>query len=210
MQLGSQINSLSSGTRTSSCSQQIQHFQGAEEMSYAWNEYIHCRKRSDMPLSMSFAAPTLQTEPRTVNRTKIALFTFTWAGSVFGSSRRFFSLRNYKLHVDQIQSLELEAEPYTRTMASALAVLHWHTRIDALDIEFVLGSTPLDRNCIRRALPLHDIKQLKPGSSTFEHTTNISPNFRKRSVCLWLLDFDACSSITMNSAGVEKAVKAFF
>ncbi|CAG7965829.1 unnamed protein product [Penicillium nalgiovense] len=128
----------------------------------------------------------------------------------FGSSRRFFSLRNYKLHVDQIQSLELEAESYASTMASALAVLHWHTRIDAMDIEFVLGSTPLDRNCIRRALPLHDIKQLEPGSSTFEHTTNSSPNFRKRSVCLWIIDFDACSSITMDSAGVEKAVKAFF
>lgn len=124
----------------------------------------------------------------------------------FGASRpggsMFFSLRNYKLHVDQIQELELEAEEYAKSMADALAVLHWHTKIDAMDIEFVLGSTPLDRNAVRRMLPLMDVERLAPGSSTYEHITNANPDFKKRSVSLWLLDFDACSPITMNNAGV--------
>ncbi|CAG8888083.1 unnamed protein product [Penicillium egyptiacum] len=105
-------------------------------------------------------------------------------GSFQRASTRFFSLRNYKMHVDQVQSLELEAESYASTMASALAVLRWNTKIDAMDIEFVLSSTPLNRNSIRCSLPLHDIKQLEAGPSTFEHTTNIFPNFRKRAVCL--------------------------
>jgi hypothetical protein len=56
----------------------------------------------------------------------------------FGTSRpggsMFFSLRNYKLHVDQIQMLDLDAEEFAIGMADALAVLHWHTRIDAMDI----------------------------------------------------------------------------
>ncbi|EIT79180.1 hypothetical protein AO1008_10272 [Aspergillus oryzae 100-8] len=94
-------------------------------------------------------------------------------------------------------------------MADALAIMHWHTRIDAMDIEFVLGSTPFDHNSVRRPPPLQDIVRLTPGTSTFERTTNTVPNFRKRIVSLWMLDFDACGPITMNTAGVNRATKAF-
>ncbi|KGO77594.1 Protein of unknown function DUF3669, zinc finger protein [Penicillium italicum] len=131
----------------------------------------------------------------------------------FGASRpgggKFFSLRNYKLHVDQVQELDLDAEEYARSMADALAILHWHTKIDAMDIEFALGSTPLDRNAVRRVLPLKGVERLVPGSSTYEHTTNADPNFKRRSVSLWIMDFDACSPITMDNTGVQKAVKAW-
>lgn len=57
----------------------------------------------------------------------------------------FFSLRNYKLHVDQMQSLQLEAEKYATSMADAPAVLHWHMKIDGMDIEFALGSSSTER-----------------------------------------------------------------
>lgn len=105
-----------------------------------------------------------------------------------GGRGRFFSLRNYKL-VDQVQELDLDAEEYARRMADALAILHWHTKIDAMDIEFALGSTPLDRTAVRRALPLKGVERVVPGSSTYEHTTNAEPNFKRRSVSLWLLYF---------------------
>ncbi|RAH59513.1 hypothetical protein BO85DRAFT_467281 [Aspergillus piperis CBS 112811] len=131
----------------------------------------------------------------------------------FGSSRpgrsMSFSLRNYKLHVDQIQDIKLDADEYARGMADALAVLHWHAKIDAMDVEFVLGSSPIDQNAVRREMHFPDIQRLCPGTSTFEQTTNTSPNFKKRMVSLWLLDFDACTSITMNTAGVQQAAKAF-
>lgn len=132
----------------------------------------------------------------------------------FGTSRpgggMFFSLRNFKLHLDQIQKLELEAADYAISMAEALAALHWHAKIDALDVEFVLGSTPIDPNAVRRMVPLKDVERLTPGSSTYEQTTNADRDFKKRLVSLWLLDFDACSTISMDEAGVKQAVNAFF
>lgn len=130
-------------------------------------------------------------------------------GSLRPGGSMFFSLRNYKLHLDQVQELNLDAEEYARSMADALAVLHWHTKIDAMDIEFALGSTPLDRNAARRILPLKDVEHLAPGSSTYEHTTNFDQDYKKRTVSLWLLDFDACTAITMDNAGVRRAVEAF-
>lgn len=78
-----------------------------------------------------------------------------------------------------------------------------------MDIEFALGSTPLDRNAARRVVPLKDIEHLPPGSSTYEHTTNVDQDYKKRTISLWLLDFDACSTITMDDVGVRRAVDAF-
>lgn len=131
----------------------------------------------------------------------------------FGSSRPggglFFSLRNYKLHVDQIKELDLDSKGYAVSMAKALAVLHWHTKIDAMDVEFILGSSPIDSNAIRRAMPLSAIERLAPGTSTYEYTTNSSPDFTKRIICLWLLDFHACRTIPMTTDGVRQIVKAF-
>ncbi|OGM48945.1 hypothetical protein ABOM_003128 [Aspergillus bombycis] len=131
----------------------------------------------------------------------------------YGASRpggsRLFSLRNYKLRVDQMEDLQLDADEYVVSMADALAIMHWRTKIDAMDVEFVLGSTPFDHNAVRRPPPLQDIVRLTPGTSTFERATNTAPNFKKRIVSLWLLDFDACGPITMNTAGVNQAIKAF-
>ncbi|RAH64703.1 zinc finger protein [Aspergillus aculeatinus CBS 121060] len=130
-------------------------------------------------------------------------------GSSLPGGSRFFSLRNYKLHVDQIQELELDADAYASNMADALAILHWHARIDAMDVEFVLGSTPFDLNAVRRPVPLRDVMRLRAGSSTLERATNRVPNFKKRIVSLWMLDFDACRAISMDTEGVNRAVQAF-
>lgn len=72
----------------------------------------------------------------------------------FGTSRpsgtTFFSLRNYKLHLDQIRDLGLDVEELCESMADTMAVLHWHAKVDGNDIEFVFGSSPEDRKAIRR------------------------------------------------------------
>ncbi|KAJ5176580.1 uncharacterized protein N7482_002457 [Penicillium canariense] len=132
----------------------------------------------------------------------------------FGSSRpggsMFFSLRNYKFHLDQLQEIDLDAEEYALSMADTLAALHWHTKIDALDIEFVLGSTPLDQQSVRRMLPLRDAERLVPGSSTYERITNTGPTFKKRIVSLWILDFDACSPINMDISGLGPSGLSIF
>ena len=160
-----------------------------------------------------FCNPTNSTAAKAHPANKDCLVKLLLGRKRFGSSRpggsMFFSLRNYKLHIYQVQSLQLDAEEYAKSMAGALAVLHWHTKVDAMDIEFVLGSSPTDNNAVRRALDLRKIESLDPGTSTYEPTTNNSPNFKKRSISLWMIDFDACSTITLNDTGVCQAVKGF-
>lgn len=53
-----------------------------------------------------------------------------------------FSLRNYPLHVDQMEDLELDIRHYARLMAEALADLYWRARVDANAVEFVLAPSP--------------------------------------------------------------------
>ncbi|KAK5996375.1 hypothetical protein PT974_01709 [Cladobotryum mycophilum] len=94
-------------------------------------------------------------------------------------------------------------------MAHALAVLHWHTKIDANDIEFVLGSSPSEEQTIRSDIGLDRVTSLAPQTSTYEQITNSTGDFTKRITSLWMIDFDDCEDITMDVAGVDKAVKAF-
>ena len=125
------------------------------------------------------------------------------------SKLNVFSLRNFKLHLDQIKDIGLEAHDLALAMADALAVLHWHTKIDAMDIEFVLGSSPQDDQNVRRRYPLGKLATAETPMSTFEYVTNSSPNFARRVTNLWLLDFDACKDISMDQVGVNLACKAF-
>ncbi|KAL8689393.1 MAG: hypothetical protein Q9218_004930 [Villophora microphyllina] len=120
-----------------------------------------------------------------------------------------FSLRNFKLHIDQVRDIGLDAKEIAVAMADALAVLHWHTKIDAMDIEFVLGSSPQEGQQVRREIPLDLLLTATTPTSTFGYVTKHQPNFGKRVTSLWLLDFDACSDISMDQAGVDKACKAF-
>lgn len=121
----------------------------------------------------------------------------------------FVSLRNYKLHLDQVEDLQLDAAEIATSIADAMAVLHWHTMVDSMDVEFVLGSSPTDEEKNRWMMSIEAIQQLVPKMSTFEHVTNSRPDFTKRLISLWLIDFDACEDITMDGAGVRKAVRAF-
>ena len=94
-------------------------------------------------------------------------------------------------------------------MADALAVLHWHTNIDAMDIEIVLGSSPQNDQNDRRRIPIEKLVTATIPTSTFEYLTNSDPNFAERVASLWLLDIDACTVISIDGAGVNKACKAF-
>ena len=94
-------------------------------------------------------------------------------------------------------------------MADSLAVLHWHTKIDAMDIEFVLGSSPQEDQIVRRQFSLEKLTNANTPTSTFEYVTNSNPNFGRRMTSLWLLDFDAYKDISADQAGVDMACKAF-
>ncbi|CAG8937269.1 unnamed protein product [Penicillium salamii] len=98
-----------------------------------------------------------------------------------------FSLRNFPLHLDQMESLGIttsEIYQYARSMAETLAVMHWICEIDGKDIEFVLA----------------------PSSKT--GFTMKSTVFGEHS--LWILDFDLCRTMEMSSGGAVQAAAAFW
>lgn len=96
-----------------------------------------------------------------------------------------FSLRNYALHVDQVEELGLYASQYARAMAEALAMMHWVARVDANDVEFVL------------APPRKGEEKCFQSQVIGDH-------------CLWILDFDRCRDMALSEEGIEQACAAFF
>ncbi|KAF2489517.1 hypothetical protein BU16DRAFT_598576 [Lophium mytilinum] len=102
------------------------------------------------------------------------------------SALQLFSLRNYPLHIDQMEQLQLDTLAYANAMADALAVMHWAAKVDASDVEFVLAPPR------------------KPGLPTSFKSTGLGEHV------IWILDFDCCKPITMDIAGVEQACHAFF
>jgi hypothetical protein len=124
-----------------------------------------------------------------------------------GSGRARFSLRNFRLHLDQFEELNLDAHEYIIAMADAMATLHFLAKVDAMDIEFVIGSTPSDMLSGGASLTIAEVSRMPLGTSTFEMVS--AKDFTNREVCLWVLDFDACSPIEINPGGVQAAVKAF-
>ncbi|KAH7354830.1 zinc finger protein-domain-containing protein [Rhexocercosporidium sp. MPI-PUGE-AT-0058] len=112
-----------------------------------------------------------------------------------------FTLRNFELDLQILDELGLEKEYLAREMARALAVCHWRCRTDANDVEFTLASSPTS------PIPLTtpEIATLSPNTDT---SSSISAKIRTSHI--WLLDFNNCSAITMDKAGVQKASKAFW
>ncbi|PNP60217.1 hypothetical protein THARTR1_00241 [Trichoderma harzianum] len=102
-----------------------------------------------------------------------------YLGSLEGRSERlFFSLRNFKLHLNQMVDLQLDIKTMAGRIGVAMALMHWAAETDARDVEFVLGSDPM------------------------------RPSLTMRSTELWVLDFNQVQPITMDEAGVAKAVEA--
>ena len=116
----------------------------------------------------------------------------------FETQSRFkaFSLRNFPLHIDQIECLALDAVHYAKVMAETLANLYWKAHIDANDIEFVLAPPPA-----------HD-SLLSLEKHMAHHTTINSPTLGEH--VIWILDFDCCKPMTLDEKGVEQAVAAFY
>lgn len=104
-----------------------------------------------------------------------------------------FSLRNFPLHIDQMETLGIstnDIDQYARVMAETLAVMHWVGEMDGNDIEFVLA---------RPNPSSHD------DNSHYENESNALGDHS-----MWVLDFDLCRSMAMDSKGVEQAVAAFW
>ncbi|KAG8407227.1 hypothetical protein J3458_020717 [Metarhizium acridum] len=96
---------------------------------------------------------------------------------------QFFSLRNYPLHADQAEELQLPCKQYAKAMAEALATLNWQVRTDGNDVEFVLGA--------------HRRGEEDPNMPLEDHA-------------VWMLDFDCSRPIETNDSGLESIARAFW
>jgi hypothetical protein len=72
---------------------------------------------------------------------------------------------------------------YAEVMAETLAIMHWVMQVDANDVEFVLAPPDGEKGKWDNVLGAH---------------------------AMWMLDFDLCRDLSMDKAGVEQAVVAFW
>lgn len=107
------------------------------------------------------------------------------------AKRRFFSLRNFPLHLDQVEEMQLPAAEYACAMAKGLAFMNWAVGIDGNDVEFVLASP-------RSQSPMTEKSSGKVWTS---------PLIGGHS--LWLLDFDCCHEISPEAC-VEQTARSFW
>ncbi|KAL7784318.1 hypothetical protein V8C37DRAFT_396110 [Trichoderma ceciliae] len=128
-----------------------------------------------------------------------------YLGSLQGKSKGlFFSLRNFKMHLNQILELQLDVKTMAGRMAISMAIMHWAAKTDARDVEFALGisskktSMELSDEAIRN-LP----RPMYTGPASYIHE-----DFFSRTTDLWLLDFNQVQLITLDDAGVAKAIEA--
>jgi hypothetical protein len=117
-----------------------------------------------------------------------------YLGSLAGKSGgMFFSLRNFKLHLNQMVDLQLDVDRIATHMAKSLAVMHWAARTDARDVEYVLGSAT---------------QKLRGSSETTNPPSGILEDFFHRTTELWLLDFNLVRTIEFNETGVNQMVES--
>ncbi|RKU48738.1 hypothetical protein DL546_000910 [Coniochaeta pulveracea] len=129
-----------------------------------------------------------------------------YLGSVKGKSNMmFFSLRNLKLHLNQLLELGLDIEAISTSMGHSLAVMHWSAQTDARDVEFVLGSSSKKTTI---APTSEELETMAPLSYTGPESY-VMEDFFCRTTELFLLDFNQVRRITMDDAGITLAVEAF-
>jgi hypothetical protein len=99
--------------------------------------------------------------------------------------------------------LEYDVNRIAANMADALAVMHRRVRIDADDVEFVLDSAPTRTTFALVVQPLTatDINSMPKNTSTW---TSSFENFKRRTVRIWILDFDPCKDIPLEKKVVEQ------
>lgn len=120
---------------------------------------------------------------------------------------QLISLRNYPLHIDQVDALGLPAHEYAGAMADALAFLLWDVQIDACDVEFVLAQP--------RALGFLEHTDCAEGEGlqSQDRSGRESRTFSSKVLgphALWILDFDCCQTLPMTIEGIERAAECFW
>ncbi|CAF9933843.1 MAG: hypothetical protein HETSPECPRED_009020 [Heterodermia speciosa] len=110
------------------------------------------------------------------------------------------SLRNFPLRLNMMEDLGLEIMAIANEIAVGLAIMHWQAKVDAMDVEFVLGSAVTWDD--DQPVLFHDL-------SAAPHTVR-AISFKRRTVHLWMFDFDKASEVNFTIDDVNgKLVPAF-
>jgi hypothetical protein len=125
--------------------------------------------------------------------------------------KRFFSLRNYNLCVDQMEELGLEIDALVGVLAKALATCYFVAQIDANDCEFVFG---LPRGVSDAA---EEEKSVEPWRRENVRVFNmLRPNMAGKddtmceNMTVWMLYFDCVRRISMDKRDLRQAAHAFW
>lgn len=112
-------------------------------------------------------------------------------------------LRNFELLVDDMERLQLEVEAYAKIIAQTLAILHWCASVDGDDVEFILGSAP-------QSPRLPTLEELENAGPNGDLHASYEVDFQRRSVGIWLLDFNQCNHFEDNSEGLKMLISSFW
>ncbi|KAK4155805.1 zinc finger protein-domain-containing protein [Chaetomidium leptoderma] len=130
-----------------------------------------------------------------------------YLGSTQGKTgQHLFSLRNFKMHLNQIMELQLDVRALARRVGMALALMHWAAKTDARGVEFVLGSSSKTISLAADPSELWSVRPLKyTGPASGRHDDLFR---RVETTQLWVLDFNQVRSISVDKEGVAQAVEA--
>ncbi|KAK3117225.1 hypothetical protein LTR53_001652 [Teratosphaeriaceae sp. CCFEE 6253] len=115
-----------------------------------------------------------------------------------------FKLRNFPLHVDQLEAVDVDRTPYAVAMARTLAVMHWRVECDADDVEFVLAGISLKD----RDMTAEEFNCLTPQTTTMLQPEEIA--LKRPLMQLWMLDSNRVRVIEDDTLRVEAAVSASY
>ncbi|KAF4630997.1 hypothetical protein G7Y89_g7128 [Cudoniella acicularis] len=151
-----------------------------------------------------------------------------------GQKEESFSLRNFPYSLEKIEEVGSDKFFLAEAIAEGLAILHWGAKIDARDVEFVLGSVAEDVKVKEGelltdsgVLRLENLSIRNVGESEVSEASRIGdllksddPETANESISgtavnhenlwVWVLDFNQCEDITMDENGCIKAAKAFW
>ncbi|PFH63400.1 hypothetical protein XA68_12364 [Ophiocordyceps unilateralis] len=119
------------------------------------------------------------------------------------SGGMFFSLRNFKQHLNLMVELIMDVETAAHKMGGAMAILHWAAGTNARDVEFVLGSSA-KKLC--KCVPVPEARRNTRhyvGPASCAHR-----EFFTRTTEFWDFDFNQVKRISFDEDGVAEAVNA--
>jgi hypothetical protein len=114
------------------------------------------------------------------------------------SHKGSFRLRNFPLFINDIEELEIDPSNFARIMADALAIMHWSANIDGNDVEFVLGSPPVNGTLYANGVGERELQIITKDSPLHQ---NADIDNSAQTLHMWLLDFNQCSFFDPASFG---------